>query len=133
MTEFPLSPIALHKRILVVDDFEPWRRWVRSQLTPHSRFQIFEAADGSEAVQKARALKPDLILLDIGLPGMNGIEVAKHIRQEGIAPEIVFLTQEHDAGVKNAAIATGAKGYLLKTSAASDLIPSLEAALGNGL
>src|SRR5262249_20824779 len=133
MTEVPLSPIGFQQRILLVDDFEPWRREVRSQLAVHKRFQIFEAVDGSEAIQKTRTLKPDLILLDIGLPDTNGVEVAKQIRQEGIAVEIVFLTANHDAEVKNAAMATGAKGYLLKTSLVRDLIPTVEAALSNGL
>jgi DNA-binding NarL/FixJ family response regulator len=127
-----VSPHSSPKRILVVDDFEPWRLWIRSQLALWNCCQISEAADGQDAVRKARELKPDLILLDIGLPGMNGIEVAEQIRQTGVASEIVFLTVEHDAEVRKAAIDIGARGYVLKTCAARDLSSVLGAARGDG-
>ena len=76
--EQPLSPI----RFLVVDDFEGWRHQVRSLFQVRPQWQIIaEVSDGSEAVQKVADLKPDLILLDIGLPKLNGIQAARRIRQ----------------------------------------------------
>jgi PleD family two-component response regulator len=77
---------------LVVDDFEPWRCYVRSKLGITTTYWLCEATDGAEAVQKATELKPDLILLDVGLPDMNGIEVAKRIRQNNPSSRIVFAT-----------------------------------------
>ena len=110
----PLAPV----RILVVDDFAPWRRSVRSLLKTHAELQVVgEGADGLEAVQKASELKPDLILLDIGLPGLNGIEAAKQIRQLVPDTRILFVTLNSDPDVARAALDTGAKGYVLKADA----------------
>jgi DNA-binding NarL/FixJ family response regulator len=121
------------KRILLVDDFEPWRRWLHSGLAAHAELQIVgEAVNGAEAVQKARELKPDLILLDIGLPDMSGIEVAERIGQMDRCSEIVFVTQNNDPELMSVALAMGAKGYLLKTTAATGLIPAIEGALNLG-
>ena len=90
-------------RILVADDFEPWRRSVCSILKGQAELQVVgEAADGEEAVQKARTLKPHLILLDIGLPKMNGIEAAKRIRQLVPGARILFLTRNNDKDVVTA-------------------------------
>ena len=76
-------------RVLVVEDFEDWRRQVRFMIQARTEWQVIaEASDGSEAVQKAEDLKPDLILLDIGLPKLNGIEVARRIRQRSPAPRL---------------------------------------------
>jgi DNA-binding NarL/FixJ family response regulator len=75
-------------RILIVEDFEDWRRQVRIMIQARTEWQVIaEASDGSEAVQKAEELKPDLILLDIGLPKLNGIEAARKIRQLSPAPK----------------------------------------------
>ena len=121
------------KRILLVDDFEPWRWWLHSRLAAHTELQIVgEAVNGAEAVQKARELKPDLILLDIGLPDISGIEVAERIGQMDYRSEIVFVTQNNDPEVMSVALATGAKGYLLKTTATTGLIPAIEGALNLG-
>jgi len=88
-----------------------------------------EAADGLEAVQKASELKPDLILLDIGLPGLNGIEAAKQIRQAVPGAKILFLTLNSDPDVARVALDTNAKGYVLKADAGSELWPAIEAVL----
>jgi DNA-binding NarL/FixJ family response regulator len=81
-------------RILVVDDFEPWRRQVCSMLQTRREFRVVgEAADGLEAVQQAQELNPDLILLDIGLPSLNGLAAANRIRRFSPDARIVFLTQ----------------------------------------
>jgi DNA-binding NarL/FixJ family response regulator len=82
------------------------------------------------AVQKATELSPDFVLLDIGMPIMNGIEAAKRIRQASPASRIIFVTQEDDADIRIAALAI-AEGYLLKSNAASELLPAIDAALAD--
>jgi DNA-binding NarL/FixJ family response regulator len=121
-----LSPI----RILVADDFEGWRRQVRLLFQVRPQWQIIaEVSDGSEAVQKAEELKPDLILLDIGLPKLNGIEAARRIRRYSPGSKIVFLSLNNDLDVVRAALSTGALGYVLKIDAQSALLPAVEAVL----
>ena len=82
-------------RVLLVDDFEPWRRFVSTTLQKQRGFQIvLEVSDGLQAVQKAAELYPDLILLDIGLPRLNGIEAARRIRKVAPDSKIIFLTED---------------------------------------
>jgi DNA-binding NarL/FixJ family response regulator len=117
-------------RILVVDDFEGWRRQVRLLFQPRPEWQVIaEASDGSEAVEKAEELKPDLIVLDIGLPKLNGIEAARRIRQLSPSSKIIFLSQNNDRDIVQAALSTGALGYVHKTAVRSDLLPAIEAVL----
>jgi DNA-binding NarL/FixJ family response regulator len=114
---------------LIVEDFEEFRRFVVSVLRSKPEFQvIFEASDGVEGVQRAQQLKPDLILLDIGLPGLNGIEVARRICKVSPDSKILFLTQEPSADVVQAALNLGAHGYLLKSDA-SWLLFAIDAVL----
>jgi DNA-binding NarL/FixJ family response regulator len=115
-------------RILVVDDFEPWRRFVLSTLRRRPELQvIYEASDGLEAVQKAEELRPDLILLDIGLPQLNGIEAARRIRRVAPDSKILFVSQESSADVAQEALRLGAWGYVIKAHAASELLAAVEA------
>jgi DNA-binding NarL/FixJ family response regulator len=117
-------------RVLVVDDYEPFRRFVCSTLGKRTGLQIVaKASDGREAVRKAAELKPDLILLDIGLPTLNGIETAREIRKLAPESKIIFLTQEFSAVVVQAALSLGARGYVLKTKAGSELLPAVDAVL----
>ncbi len=102
-------------RVLVVDDFEPFRRFVCSTLVKRRDLQVIgEALDGLEAVRKAEELKPDLVVLDIGLPTLNGIEVARRIRK--LCPEckILFMSQGTSADVAQEAFNLGALGYVVK-------------------
>ena len=116
--------------ILVADDFEGWRRRVRSLLRARPEWQVIaEASDGSEAVQKAEELKPDLIVLDIGLPKLNGIECARRIRQLSPRSKIVFLSLYNSPDMVQAALGTGALGYVLKSDARSELLPAVDAVL----
>ncbi len=117
-------------RVLVVDDFEDWRRQVHSLLQARPAWQVIaEASDGSEAVQKAEELKPDLIVLDVGLPNLNGIEAARRIQQRSPSSKIVFLSLNKNLEVVLAALSTGALGYVHKTDARRELLPALDAAL----
>ena len=121
-----LSPI----RILIVDDFKDWRRQVLLLFKTRPEWQVVaEAADGLEAIQKAEELKPDLIVLDIGLPKLNGIEAARRIRQFSASSKIVFLSQVNDRDVVQAALRTGAQGYVHKADVRSDFLPAIQAAL----
>ena len=119
-----------HVRILVVEDFQPFRRFVCATLQSRPNWQIIaEASSGLEAVQKAVALKPDLILLDIGLPTLNGIEAAEQISTLVPDATILFITQQDDADVVAAALSNGARGYVLKINANRELLPAVEAVL----
>jgi DNA-binding NarL/FixJ family response regulator len=123
----PLSSV----RILVVDDFEPWRQQVCSMLETRPEIRVVaEAGDGLEAVQKAQELNPDLILLDIGLPNLNGLEAAKRICQVAPDAKIVFLTQNRDRDVVQAALSDGARGYILKVDAWSELLTAVDQVVG---
>jgi len=117
-------------RVLIVEDFEPFRRFICSTLGGRPDLQVIcEVSDGLEAVQNAEELKPDLILLDIGLPTLNGIEVARQIRKLTPASKIIFLSQESSADVVREALSLGALGYVIKTRAGRDLLPAVEAAI----
>lgn len=115
-------------RLLVVDDYKPWREWLRSKLCDSDRFQIVEEADdGYDALAKAYNLNPDLVLLDISMPGLNGIETASLLREAVPCAKIVFLSQNNDSELVRAALHDGGNGYVLKTEAESDLLPSIKA------
>jgi len=117
-------------RILVVDDYEPFRRFVCSTLGKKPELQVIgEASDGLEAVQKAEELQPDLIVLDIGLPILNGIEAARRIRTLSPESKILFVSQESSADVVQEALSLGAAGYVLKVWAGSELLAAVEVVL----
>ena len=112
--------------VLVVEDFEPFRRFVCSTVEPELQI-VAEASNGLEAVHKAEELQPDLILLDIGLPGLNGIEAARRIRTLSPQSKIIFVTQESSADVIEEAMNSGALGYVVKAHAATELLDAVEA------
>src|SRR5215831_14772693 len=117
-------------KILVVEDYEQFRRFVCSLLQQRPEFQIRQASDGLEAVQKAEELQPDLILLDIGLPGLNGFEVARRVRKLSPAAKIVFVSQESSSDVAREAFGLGGWAYVQKVFTGSELLPAVEAVLG---
>lgn len=118
----------LSVRVLVVDDFEPFRRSVASLFQRQPELEIIgEAADGLEAVQKAATLQPDLVLLDIGLPKLNGIQAAGRIHELSPKSKILFVSQESSPELVKAALAAGASGYVVKTDAGSELLSAVNA------
>ena len=116
-------------RILVVEDYAPFRRFACTALQQRA-FQIYEAADGLEAVQRAEQLQPDLILLDIHLPNLDGFEVAKQVRRLVPHAKLLFVSQESSPDIVRAALGLGALGYVQKGSAATDLLAAIDAVLG---
>ena len=117
-------------RVLVVEEYQPFQRFIRSMLQKRPELQIIcEVSDGLEAVQKAEELQPDLILLDIGLPTLSGIEAARRIRKLAPESKIIFVTQEPSADVVQEALSLGALGYVLKAQAGSELLAAVEAVL----
>jgi DNA-binding NarL/FixJ family response regulator len=117
-------------RILVVDDFAPWRRFVstiaRRELGWHV---ISEASDGLEAVQKAEELTRDLILMDINLPKLSGIEAASQIRKVAPNSKILFVSTYASWEIAERALDTGASGYVIKVDAGKELAKAVEAVL----
>jgi DNA-binding NarL/FixJ family response regulator len=118
-------------QILVVEDYEPFRRFICLALQQRAELHVIgEVSDGLEAVQKAQELQPDLILLDIGLPKLNGIEVAKRVRRLAPNARLLFVSQESSPDVVRETFRLGAQGYVHKPRAQSDLLPAIEAVLG---
>ncbi|HUK87994.1 MAG TPA: response regulator transcription factor, partial [Terriglobales bacterium] len=114
-------------RVLVVDDHEPFRRFVCSTLESSAELQIIgQAADGLEAVQKTEKLRPDLILLDLGLPGLNGMEAARRIRKLSPESKLLFVSQEASVDVVREALRLGALGYVVKVDA-DELLAAVDA------
>lgn len=119
--------------MLVADDFELFRRILL--LTLQNRWEvqnIYEVSDGLETVREAQRLQPDLILLDIGLPTLNGIEAARQIRKFSPTSKIIFVTQESSADVVQEALDLGACGYVVKADVNRDLIAAVDAVLRGG-
>jgi DNA-binding NarL/FixJ family response regulator len=117
-------------RVMVVDDFAAWRQQVCSILEQRQELSVVgEASDGAEAVQKAAELKPDLIVLDIGLPKLSGIEAAARISKLSPQSKILFLSQDNDEGTVEAALETGARGYVHKLTAGAELLSAVAALL----
>jgi DNA-binding NarL/FixJ family response regulator len=118
------------RRVLVVEDSEPFRKFISSTLGKRSELRIVgEVTDGLEAVQQAEKSHPDLILLDIGLPMLNGIEAARRIRTFSPDSKILFVSQEFSADVVHGALGTGAHGYVVKTDAGRELLKAVDAVL----
>ena len=117
-------------RILLVDDFEPWRTFVASLLKKNPEWQILsEVSDGLAAVQKAEEFQPDLIVLDIGLPKLNGIEAALSIRKVAPNSRILFLSENRSSDIVAAALNAGGHGYVVKSDGANELLVAIEAVL----
>ena len=115
---------------MVVEDHEQFRRFICSTLEKAPELQVVGiVSDGLAAVQKAEELQPDLILLDIGLPNLNGIEAARRIHKLSPETKILFVSQESSADVVREALGTGASGYIVKTDAGRELLEGVNAVL----
>jgi DNA-binding NarL/FixJ family response regulator len=115
-------------RVLVADDNKAMLQFVVSMLAVD--FDVIQAVnDGAAAVAAARRLLPDVAILDISMPGLNGIETARRIREESRGTAVVFLTIHSDLDILEAALATGAMAYVLKLRLGTDVIPAIRLAL----
>ena len=118
-------------RILLVDDFASWRSYVASVLQERACFEVVgEAADGEEAIEKATELQPDLILMDIAMPKLNGIEAARRIRDRAANSKIVFISLEISDELAEAAVAVGAQAYIAKREIRAKLLPTIDRLFG---
>jgi len=116
-------------RVLIVHDYQPWLRFVLSIVHQMPELLVIaEAANGLEAFKKAIQLQPDLILLDIGLPILNGIEAARQIREHNPQAKILFLSEKRSEDVIREALSTGS-GYVVKSAAARELLQAVQAVL----
>jgi DNA-binding NarL/FixJ family response regulator len=117
-------------RVLIAEDHELWSRFISTTLQKQPEIVIIgQVCDGLQAVQLARELQPDLILLDIGLPTINGIEAARRIREVSPAPKILFFSETRSLETAEEALNTGAGGYVLKSDAGRELLPGIKAVL----
>ena len=115
-------------RILIADDHEVARRGIRALLEAHPGWEVCgEASDGREAVNSARELKPDVVLLDIGMPSLNGLDATRQIIAATPETRILILTMHDSEQVVREVLAAGALGFLLKSDAGRDLIAAVEA------
>ena len=119
---------GLAMRVLVADDYEPLRRFVSSTLEKLPQLKLVgEASDGLEALQKAQELQPEMIVLDINLPKLNGFEVARRVREHIPQLKIIFFSEDRSLDIAEHALRLGAYGYIVKSDA--ELVAALEAVL----
>jgi DNA-binding NarL/FixJ family response regulator len=115
-------------RIVVVDDHPIVRQGLKTLLEGHSGWQVVgEASDGAEAVEKAKDLTPDVMVLDVTMPRMNGLEACRLLRRQSPDLEILFVTQHDSPQMMREALEAGARGYVVKSNAARDLLAAVEA------
>jgi DNA-binding NarL/FixJ family response regulator len=114
-------------KILIADDHEVVRRGVRALLETRPDFAVIaEAADGREAFQKILELRPDVTIMDISMPEMNGIEAIRRVARSGVATEVLALTMHSSETLARELLEAGARGYVLKSDAARDLVSAVD-------
>ena len=120
-------------RILIADDHEIFRRGLRSLLESHPEWEVCgEAIDGQEAVDRAKELNPDIVVLDITMPRLNGLEAAQLIRSEAPHSKMVILSQHEPSLMRQAALSAGASAYVTKSEVSRELMMAIETLLSPG-
>ena len=120
-------------RVLIVEDHVWWRRHIAQELERTSQWEVVGAvSDGLEAVQEAHDLKPDIILLDIGLPGLDGIQAARRILADDPSSRILFVTEQQSLDIAEMALSIGARGFIMKSDVGRDLLPAMGAVVQGG-
>jgi DNA-binding NarL/FixJ family response regulator len=119
-------------RILIADDHELMRRGLRSILATRSDWEVCgEAVDGSDAIEKTKLLRPDILVLDISMPRVNGLEVTRAIRRDFPETQVVILSQYEESEMRPYAIEAGARGYVSKAEASRQLLTAIESLIGD--
>ncbi len=119
--------------ILVVDDHEAVRRGIRTLLSSRAGWSVCgEASDGIEAVEKAKRLRPDVVLMDVSMPRMDGIEATRIIRHEVPASNVIIVSRNDPTAIRQAAVEIDAKGFVDKSRISQDLLATIEAVVKNG-
>jgi DNA-binding NarL/FixJ family response regulator len=117
-------------RVLIVEDYGPMRRYIASKVQGQPELRIIaEVADGDDAVLKAEELQPDLILMDVSLPTLDGIEATRRIQKISPKSKILFVTENRSLDIAEEALRSGGLGYVLKSDAGRDLLPAIHAVL----
>ncbi len=120
-------------RVLIVDDHAFIRRGVQTILHPYPEWEFCgEAENGKDAIRLADELKPEIIIMDVSMPGLNGIEATRAIRKSQPEVKVVLLTLHESAELLRSAFRAGARGYLLKTDAEQELVKALSVVAGEG-
>lgn len=126
-TEYGAVESSRRTRVLLVDDHELVRRGLRDLLESNAKHEVCgEASDGREAIEKARALKPDVVVLDICMPELNGLEAAREIKRTAHETEVLALTMSDSEELAQDLLRAGVRGYVLKSDAARDLVTGVE-------
>lgn len=119
-------------RILIADDHEIFRRGLRSLLESHPEWVVCgEAIDGQEAVERVRELNPDVVVLDITMPRLNGLEAAQVIRSESPTSKLVILSQHEPSLMRQAALSAGASAYVTKSEVSRELTTAIESLISS--
>jgi DNA-binding NarL/FixJ family response regulator len=125
---------GIFRRVLVVEDYFTWSNFVSSTLEQKQELRVVcVSSNGLDGVEKARELTPDLIMLDIGLPELDGIEAARRILAFAPQSKIIFVSENRDRDIVQEVLQIGARGYVLKSRAASELLVAVEEVLHGGI